>query len=407
MTRNPSFKYVNRNMVEETKLQDHQLSGAYIRSLVKQLSSSRAKDGKESKSRDGASLGEFSQLSAKDSRFLGESQQLPASPSMKSSPPKKQVRRRLHTSRPYQERLLNMAEARREIVTALKLHRATMKRANEQQKLQQQQQWEQEQEQQQMQQHNPSSSSTMELSSVVLEDLQKDLNDYRRNFRIYPPNYSFPNYIQNTNLLSYTYHSFPWMYPSIKPLPVPDNLSIPLSNQPFGLNLNLQSSNNSDNSSGNNLKRTLSIQPSSPPTSSSSNSPTSIMSSIKEPCISKIFCHASGDAFDPATVSLHPVMDDDEIAEIRSIGEQHDMEWNDRINLMTSVWWSKFLKNMEGDLCEKKEVDEEEFCMFGDVLSMPSWLSSEGYAKEPCLFQQDIDNYYNEEDYLHDAALPW
>ncbi|CAL9231107.1 unnamed protein product [Arabidopsis halleri] len=42
---------------------------------------------------------------------------------------KKQVRRRLHTSRPYQERLLNMAEARREIVTALKQHRASMRQA--------------------------------------------------------------------------------------------------------------------------------------------------------------------------------------------------------------------------------------------------------------------------------------
>ncbi|KAL8499342.1 hypothetical protein ACS0TY_022357 [Phlomoides rotata] len=42
-------------------------------------------------------------------------------------PQKKQVRRRLHTRKPYQEKLLNMAEARREIVTALKLHRASMK----------------------------------------------------------------------------------------------------------------------------------------------------------------------------------------------------------------------------------------------------------------------------------------
>ncbi|GJN40874.1 hypothetical protein PR202_gn00288 [Eleusine coracana subsp. coracana] len=48
-------------------------------------------------------------------------------------PHKKQVRRRLHTSRPYQERLLNMAEARREIVTALKIHRASMRQAKEQQ----------------------------------------------------------------------------------------------------------------------------------------------------------------------------------------------------------------------------------------------------------------------------------
>ncbi|KAK9055307.1 hypothetical protein SSX86_026389 [Deinandra increscens subsp. villosa] len=45
--------------------------------------------------------------------------------------PKKQVRRRLHTSKPYQERLLNMAEARREIATALKFHRASMRQQNQ------------------------------------------------------------------------------------------------------------------------------------------------------------------------------------------------------------------------------------------------------------------------------------
>ncbi|CAL5061652.1 unnamed protein product [Urochloa decumbens] len=43
---------------------------------------------------------------------------------MKPQVVKKQARRRTHTSRPYQERLLNMAEARREIVAALKIHRA-------------------------------------------------------------------------------------------------------------------------------------------------------------------------------------------------------------------------------------------------------------------------------------------
>lgn len=40
---------------------------------------------------------------------------------------KKQVRRRVQSSKPYKERLVNMAEARREIATALKFHRASMK----------------------------------------------------------------------------------------------------------------------------------------------------------------------------------------------------------------------------------------------------------------------------------------
>ncbi|KAJ0780449.1 hypothetical protein HanPI659440_Chr06g0237811 [Helianthus annuus] len=46
-----------------------------------------------------------------------------------SDQPKKQIRRRLHTSKPYQESFVNMAEARREIATALKFHRASMKAA--------------------------------------------------------------------------------------------------------------------------------------------------------------------------------------------------------------------------------------------------------------------------------------
>ncbi|CAD6342477.1 unnamed protein product [Miscanthus lutarioriparius] len=82
--------------------------------------------------------------------------------------PKRQARRRTHTSRPYQERLLNMAEARREIVTALKIHRASSTRQQQQstyqhhheppllrqpllQQPQQQQQQQQEEEQQQVQ----------------------------------------------------------------------------------------------------------------------------------------------------------------------------------------------------------------------------------------------------------------
>ncbi|CAM8978629.1 unnamed protein product [Rhodiola kirilowii] len=49
---------------------------------------------------------------------------------------KKKARRRLHRSRPYQDRLLNMAEARKEIVTALKFHRASMKQQQQQQLVQ-------------------------------------------------------------------------------------------------------------------------------------------------------------------------------------------------------------------------------------------------------------------------------
>lgn len=53
--------------------------------------------------------------------------------------PKKQIRRRRQSRRLYKEMPLDMAEARREIVTALKLHRASTKEAREQQQKQDQQ----------------------------------------------------------------------------------------------------------------------------------------------------------------------------------------------------------------------------------------------------------------------------
>lgn len=392
--------------VEDHKSHEPQLSGAYIRNLVKQLSSSRDKYPMESKSGDGGNSGpsgNFVQDNAKDSKYQGESQQPSSSSSTKSSIRKKQVRRRLHTSRPYQERLLNMAEARREIVTALKLHRATMKQATEQQKLQQQQQLQELQQQQQ----NQSASPTVEISPVVLEALQKDMNDYRRNSRICQPDYSFPNYIQNANILSSPYHSFPWMYPPLTPLPVHDNLCIPLPNQPLGLHLDLQRFNDCNNSFNNYLNRKPSIQPSLAPSSSSSNSPTNIMSIVEVSSIPKSSCHASQDAFDPTSVSLHPMMDDDEIAEIRLIGEQHEMEWNDKMNQMTSAWWSNYLKNLEGGLRDRGEVDREGFQTFDEILNMPSWLGNEEAARVPCLFQQHTSNYSNEQDCLHDDVLPW
>ncbi|KAI9106932.1 hypothetical protein K1719_022460 [Acacia pycnantha] len=49
-------------------------------------------------------------------------------------PHKRQVRRRLHTARPYHDMLLNVAEARKEIVTALKFHRANSLKQQQQPK---------------------------------------------------------------------------------------------------------------------------------------------------------------------------------------------------------------------------------------------------------------------------------
>ncbi|ESQ42156.1 hypothetical protein EUTSA_v10014216mg [Eutrema salsugineum] len=94
-------------MVRSNK-QEPRVSATYIRSLVKQqLASSTANTMTTTTDTNGGKTQTQTQTQTH----------------------KKQVRRRLHTSRPYQERLLNMAEARREIVTALKQHRASMRQA--------------------------------------------------------------------------------------------------------------------------------------------------------------------------------------------------------------------------------------------------------------------------------------
>ncbi|KAL1204247.1 hypothetical protein V5N11_021662 [Cardamine amara subsp. amara] len=92
-------------MVRSNK-QEPRVSATYIRSLVKSSTTMTTT------TTDGSSGGGKTQTQTQTQTH------------------KKQVRRRLHTSRPYQERLLNMAEARREIVTALKQHRASMRQAS-------------------------------------------------------------------------------------------------------------------------------------------------------------------------------------------------------------------------------------------------------------------------------------
>ncbi|KAL6855893.1 hypothetical protein ACP4OV_018695 [Aristida adscensionis] len=132
----------SKNNIEQE--QPH-LPGAYIRSLVKHLSSSSS----SARSRAGQHLMSTTMTSTIPPADHHRSPATPQRQEQEQSPPhqkpqmKKQVRRRMQTSRPYQERLLNMAEARREIVTALKIHRANMRRQQEQLQpplLQQQQQ---------------------------------------------------------------------------------------------------------------------------------------------------------------------------------------------------------------------------------------------------------------------------
>ncbi|KAM7507397.1 hypothetical protein LguiA_017850 [Lonicera macranthoides] len=390
---------------EEQEGRPH-LSGAYIRSLVKQLSSSRTKathgDGDGDEDGGGLLSGNCHRHQNVTKNGKQEQNQPPAhhhhqQQEQETIPPppqqhhKKQVRRRLHTSRPYQERLLNMAEARREIVTALKFHRASMKQANTE---------------------NPQSQTlqTPPAPPLAQSPLEHAKLKSRRNPRIYAsttatnttPN--FPNYRDNLSYASlYSLSANPppyWAVPPVAPPPpIPENFNLNLPNQTLGLNLNFQDFSNLDTT----LYHNSYFCPS--PISADHEVPpyVKMLPEEGEPCLvdsgtGSSFMSIEGGGGDQS--GLHQAMDDEEMAEIRSLGEQHQMEWNDKMNLVTSAWWFKFLKNVEIGPEENGEVDDGFHPLIDQVMEFPDWINN---ANESCL-QQQLDDHCSD-DYLQDPAL--
>ncbi|XP_078430747.1 protein AAL-toxin resistant 7-like [Wolffia australiana] len=246
------------------------LSGTYLRRVVKQ---------------DGASLTIEAAGSRAKRGIRGEA----------GSPPRKQTRRRVHISKPYQERIINMAEARKEIVTALKFHRASMKRATQ---LQEQQ---------------------------------------RHHLKYTPPseNHGQKN-VQGESLFNSISSGYaPALCPPFSLCY--NDVALLMPCRPLGLDLNLEGFSHQ--------RRGRSI------------------SGSEE----GMKCQSDDKGGAGAEVELHRSVDEEEMARIKSIGEQHDMEWNDKLNSMTSAWWSRFLQAAEaGPNCEGK-VDTPFY--------FPSWLS--------------------------------
>lgn len=413
------------NIDKVDKIKEPHLSGAYIRSLVKQLTSStRTKDPLNSKEQETldaeGGFSSYQNLTKTSDGLISETQQ--SQPPQQQQPPpppqhKKQVRRRLRTSRPYQERLLNMAEARREIVTALKFHRASMKQTHDQK---------QQQQQQEKQQDTDMETSRQTLQQQQPMEQERGKSKSRRNPRIYASNNNntsngFTNYVDNFSYPAFTYppnYSSPypsWPLPPVPPPPLllPENPNFPLPNQTLGLNLNLQDFSNLDR----NFYHYADNSNSSPSPSSSSSSqvvqvsmqgvpnPTIIPEQERVP-IMAIPNEESG-MVESESLGLHHAMDDKEMAEIRSIGEQHQMEWNDTINLVTSALWFKFLKTMEIDPQEKKVEEFGNFPFHEEVMEFPSWLNANDDEDGCFLEQQRLSDYYCSDDYMQDPALPW
>ncbi|PWA34831.1 hypothetical protein CTI12_AA615360 [Artemisia annua] len=98
---------------------------------------------------------------------------------------------------------------------------------------------------------------------------------------------------------------------------------------------------------------------------------------------------------------LHHAMDDEEMEEIRSLGEQHQIVWNDTVNLVSSARWCSFLKNMEIEVDESDEYDK--LRQFDDqVMEFPSWLIN---ANESSCLEQHFDDRFSDT-YFQDPALP-
>uniref|UniRef100_A0A1D1XFB0 Uncharacterized protein n=1 Tax=Anthurium amnicola TaxID=1678845 RepID=A0A1D1XFB0_9ARAE len=263
---------------------------------------------------------------------------------------KKLARRRHHASRPCQEQLLSMAEARREIVAALKFHRAAMKRAGEQQQQQQQQK--------QLQQEAQPSLGVQQRERSTISDARDHLSNTTPN--------SMP-FSENLN------HIFP--------------------SKPLGLNLNFHDFIKMHTTLHSHDDGNPKIHH---PFSSCSYSHSSLVTTNSAPEAVPI----SG-RHPPASEETSETPSDEDMAGLCSIGEQHKTDWNGHLNLAASSWRCKFMDTIEMSPLVLETgngrggIGGDVLHIFDGVLDIPAWLGD----------QEHLDDHYSEE-YFHDMALP-
>ncbi|KAH9605396.1 hypothetical protein KSS87_003377 [Heliosperma pusillum] len=373
---------------------ESRLSGAYIRTLVKQLTTSKPTYHNDNNllTNDSIVVGEYTQSNKLCNNKASESFGMAKPKNQNAQGHKKQVRRRLHTSRPYQERLLNMAEARKEIVTALKFHRAAMKQASEQQQ----------QQQQQLDYQTPQQHSISRIHDCDLRNPKIESSNFTNtnNMVGYVPYY--PSYYNNIN--NNNNNSYPLIEPSLL---MHESLNMPLPNQTLGLNLNLQAFANLDTTFCHSINNTCSNFNY---TSPSPMSPSSSSSSTPRDVIGTVSAEGAGVGVGP-TVELmsdmhHPSLDEEEMAKIRLIGEQHQIEWDDTLDLVKSARWLKYIKSVEFGNKDIKGGEEINYsnnnhyseCPFEEIMELPPWLS----ANDQSLLQQHLQESCSE-----GTSLPW
>ncbi|KAL6656961.1 hypothetical protein ACP70R_004741 [Stipagrostis hirtigluma subsp. patula] len=372
----PSSTKSNSNSIEQE--QPH-LSGAYIRSLVKHLSSSSSST---TRSKAGQKLNTtMTNSMTGDHHRIQQQEQAP--PPQKTQA-KKQARRRAQTSRPYQERLLNMAEARREIVTALKIHRANMRRQQSMYQLQPPLLQLEQQQQVQVVFQGHQLGQAVGGAPMAAEHLSY------ASFSNHP--YSSP--LGASAVSASGCDASCTLPPCLTPIEAPaidgcfvldhgvEHLACSLPAQPLGLNLSFQGVNGyADDAKNSSDPFDL------PPTQSSPASPYSAYSSPAVAIGSHgSEGHASVDAPAAAAVS-RPGLDGDEVsAAIQyAIGEKHGAaEWSDTAD----AWWSKIVLESIEDGGERaaaagREGADAAVGMAVDVMAgLPEWLMCDGIGEQ-------------------------
>ncbi|GAB4826817.1 hypothetical protein Ancab_033698 [Ancistrocladus abbreviatus] len=292
---------------------------------------------------------------------------------------KKQVRQRLHTSWPYQDRLLNMAEARREIVAAVKFCRAKAEATT------------------------AISSSPPQERLMNNSPREDGVGDYSRIHSFSSsPNYMtldkyFP-YSSNDNYNNRNSYNSPASNEYQFPWP-----NLPNQNLGLNLNLNFQDFCNFKTYNLNFYHKGDLPSPSIFCSSSSSSA---------SPPLSHSTTYTDGggggggggccEGGDGGDLDLQLVPDDKDMTEIRSIGEQHQIEWDDTLNLSTSPWWFNFFHAMDMESGAEYQEHNGQNPLEQAFKFPAAWLS----AKSENLLEDD-SCISSSEDYLQDPDLLW
>ncbi|KAL3645873.1 hypothetical protein CASFOL_011053 [Castilleja foliolosa] len=279
------------------------------------------------------------------------------SPNRDSEENRKPARRRGQARKPYQEKLLNMAEARREIVMALKLHRASKKQARDKN------------------QSGPEHEQFGPTSHRFSAEQEARLRKSRRNPRTYGSSY----YVNNIDAYAPGLYSSPYYSRPVSLFPPPLFIQDPnfvLPSQTLGLNLNLQDFDNLDTSF---------IYDSSANSSSIYNSSSSSPSSSYSPALSAAAEEITYMAGAPAV-------------EIISGGDeyQHNTGGVDELNFGISAGRAELLGEM--GIGPGKTEDFAVSSQFDGVMEFPAWVNGD----ESCV----SDVCGGAGDYFQDSALP-